>query len=48
MPEPSGGTLKSRMVVEYPSSTSRTMTSYMTGPDGKEFVNMRITYTRRN
>lgn len=48
IPEPSGGTLKSRMVVEYPSSTSRTMTSYMTGPDGKEFMNMRITYTRRN
>jgi hypothetical protein len=48
MPEPSGGTLKARMIVEYPSSTTRTMTSYMTGPDGKEFMNMRITYTRRN
>lgn len=48
MPEPSGGTLRSRMVVEYPSPTTRTMTSYMTGPDGKEFMNLRITYTRRS
>lgn len=47
MPEPSGGTLKTRMVVEYPSPGTRTMTSYMTGPDGKEFVHLRITYTRR-
>jgi len=47
MPEPSGGTLKSRMVAEYPTPDTRTMTSYMTGPDGKEFVNLRITYTRR-
>jgi hypothetical protein len=48
MPEPTGGTLKTRMVVEYPTPGTRTMTSYMTGPDGKEFVNLRISYTRRN
>jgi len=48
MPDLSGGTMKSRMVVEYPTSTTRTMTSYMAGPDGKEFVNLRITYTKRN
>lgn len=47
MPEPSGGTLKARTVVEYSSPDTRTMTSYMTGPDGKEFVSLRITYTRR-
>lgn len=47
MPEPSGGTLKTRMVVEYPTPDTRTMTSYMTGPDGKEFVHLRISYTRR-
>lgn len=47
-PDPSGGTVKSRMVVEYPTPTTRTMTNYMTGPDGKEFVNLRISYTKRN
>jgi hypothetical protein len=43
----SGKPVKYRMNVEYPSPTTRTMTSYATGPDGKEFMNMRISYTRR-
>jgi Protein of unknown function (DUF1579) len=47
MPQPSGGTVKSRMVSEYPTPTTRTMTNYMTGPDGKEFVGLRITYTKK-
>ena len=45
--DPSGQTQKMRTIVEYASPTTRTMSSYMAGPDGKEFVNLRITYTRR-
>ena len=46
-PDPSGQMMKMRIVAEYPSPDSRTMMSYMTGPDGKEFQMMRITYTRK-
>ena len=46
-PDPATGKpVKMRMVSEYPSPTGRAMTAYATGPDGKEFVTMRITYTR--
>jgi hypothetical protein len=45
--DPTGKPIETRMVAEYPSPDARTMMSYMMGPDGKEFMNMRITYTRR-
>lgn len=47
IPDPTGKTLKTRMVVEYPADGTRVMSTYMTGPDGKEFMNMKISYTRR-
>ena len=47
MADPSGGRVKQRVVVEYPTPTTRTMTSYTTGPDGKEFVTLRISYTKK-
>ena len=47
IPDPTGKPLKTRMVVEYAADGSRVMTSYMTGPDGKEFMNMKISYTRK-
>jgi hypothetical protein len=33
--------------VEYPTPATRVMSSYMTGPDGKEFLSLKISYTRR-
>ena len=46
-PDPATGKpVKMRMVAEYPSSNGRVMTAYANGPDGKEFVTLRITYTR--
>lgn len=43
----SGQRVKARMVVEYPTPATRVMSSYMTGPDGKEFLSLKISYTRR-
>lgn len=37
----------SRSVVEYPAAGKRLMTLYAPGPDGKEALVMRITYTKR-
>jgi hypothetical protein len=39
--------VKMRSVVEYPSATSRVMTAYAPGPDGKEMQVLKITYTKR-
>lgn len=46
MPDMTGKTVKMRSVVQYKNG-SRVMTSYATGPDGKEVQTMRITYTRQ-
>lgn len=42
-----GKLIKSRVVVEYPTPTTRTLTSFGTGPDGKEFQQLKITYTKK-
>jgi Protein of unknown function (DUF1579) len=47
-PDMTGKVVKSRSVVDYPSETSRVMTAYAAGPDGKEMQVLKITYTRRN
>lgn len=47
MPDPTGKPAKSRMVMEYPAADTRLMSAYMPGPDGKEFMHMKISYTRR-
>ena len=46
-PDPSGKLVKSRSVVEVKSPTSRVMTMYGPGPDGKEAQSLKITYTKR-
>jgi hypothetical protein len=45
--DPMGQPSTSRSVVEYPAAGKRLMTLYAPGPDGKEAVMMRITYTKR-
>ena len=42
-----GKLTKSRVVVEYPTPTTRIMTSFTTGPDGKEFQQLKISYTKK-
>jgi hypothetical protein len=42
-----GKLVKSRVVIEYPTPTTRAMTSFATGPDGKEFQQLKITYTKK-
>ena len=46
-PGMNGEVVKMRTVVEYPSPTSRVMTAYGPGPDGKEVQMLKITYTKR-
>lgn len=45
--DPMGQPSTSRSVVEYPAAGKRVMTLYAPGPDGKEALMMRITYTKR-
>lgn len=45
-PDMTGKMMRMRSVVEYKGDT-RTMTSFAPGPDGKEALMMRITYTRQ-
>jgi uncharacterized protein DUF1579 len=45
--DPMGQPSTSRSVVEYPAAGKRVMTLYTPGPDGKEALTMRITYTKR-
>lgn len=42
-----GKNVKSRSVLEHKDANTRVYTMYGAGPDGKEFLNLRITYTRR-
>lgn len=42
-----GAPVKSKMASTYPDADHRVMTAFATGPDGKEFQTMKITYTRR-
>jgi hypothetical protein len=46
-PDATGQVMKMRSVVAYTSATSRVMTAYAAGPDGKEMQVMKITYTKR-
>lgn len=46
-PDMTGKVTKSRSVVEYRGASTRVMTMYSTGPDGKEMEGMKITYTKR-
>jgi len=46
-PGMNGEVVKMRTVVEYPSPTTRVMTAYGAGPDGKEMQMLKITYTKR-
>ena len=47
-PDMTGQVVKMRSVVEYQSDTSRVMTAYAAGPDGKEMQVLKITYTKQN
>ena len=42
-----GTVVKSKAVTEWPAAGTRIFSMYMTGPDGKEVLGMRITYKRR-
>jgi hypothetical protein len=46
-PDLTGQIVKMRTVVDYPSATSRVMTAFAPGPDGKEMQVLKITYTKR-
>jgi len=46
-PDMTGRVVKMRSVVQYNSATSRVMTAYAPGPDGKEMQVLKITYTKR-
>jgi hypothetical protein len=46
-PDETGKPTRSKMVTEYKDDNTRVFSMYMTGPDGKEFQSMKITYKRR-
>jgi hypothetical protein len=46
-PDMSGNVTKMKSVVVHKDANTRVFTMYMAGPDGKETVGMRITYTRK-
>lgn len=46
-PDLTGKTVRTKTVGEYKADGRRVFTAYGTGADGKESVQMRITYTRR-
>lgn len=46
-PDATGTTVKTKSVSAYADADHRTMTMFMTGPDGKEVQTMKISYTRR-
>ena len=46
-PDMTGKITKSKEVTEWKDADTRVFTMYMTGPDGKEAPNLRITYKRR-
>jgi hypothetical protein len=46
-PDMTGRVVKSKTVVQYKDGGPRVMSMYQTGPDGKEAMVMKITYTRR-
>ena len=46
-PDHTGKLVKARSVVEWKNATTRVMTMFAPGPDGKEMETMKITYTRR-
>jgi hypothetical protein len=46
-PDMSGNVVKMKAVSEYKAPGTRVFTMYGPGPDGKEAIGMRITYTRR-
>jgi Protein of unknown function (DUF1579) len=46
-PDPTGATMKTKATSSYADADHRTMTMFVTGPDGKEVQTMKISYTRR-
>ena len=46
-PDVTGKVVKSRSTVEWRGASTRVMTMYGPGPDGKEMEGMKITYTKR-
>jgi hypothetical protein len=46
-PDPTGATVKTKSVSTTVDADHRTMTMFMTGPDGKDVQTMKISYTRR-
>ena len=47
MNDPAGNPMRMRITDEFPSADTKVFSMFMTGPDGKEFLGMQITYTRR-
>jgi hypothetical protein len=45
--DPAGKPVRTRETTEWRADGTRVFTMYGKAPDGKEFVEMRITYTRR-
>jgi hypothetical protein len=46
-PDPTGKTMKMKSVSTMPDPNTRVFSMYNVGPDGKEMLGMRITYTRK-
>ncbi len=46
--EPSGQVIQTREVIKFTDANKHTFDFYMTGPDGKEFKSMTLTYTRQS
>jgi hypothetical protein len=46
-PDPTGKTMKMKSVSTMPNPNTRVFSMYNIGPDGKEMLGMRITYTRK-
>jgi hypothetical protein len=46
-PDMTGTVVKSKSVVEYKADGTRVMSMYMKGPDGKEALTMRISYSKK-
>lgn len=46
-PDMTGKVVKSKAVVQYKDANTRVFTMYQAGPDGKEVLGMKISYSRR-
>jgi hypothetical protein len=46
-PDPTGKITKSKTIVEYKDASTRVMSMFTTGPDGKDVPTMKISYTKK-